>query len=82
MENAHFPDEGHDYGASKRQAVYRFFEKHLKLSRGVRWKSQEDAAMDESTVPLESHQTLQVFTKEHPVPSHALKPNSPVLLAQ
>ena len=82
VENAHFPDEGHDYGASKRQAMYRFFEKHLKLSRGVRSKSQENAAMDESTLPLESHQTLQVFPREHPVPSHALKPNSPVLLAQ
>tara|TARA_Y100001933_G_scaffold144284_1_gene142945 strand:+ start:4548 stop:5267 length:720 start_codon:yes stop_codon:yes gene_type:complete len=82
VKNAHFPDEGHDYGASKRQAMYRFFEKHLKLSRGVQWKSKEDTAMDESTVLLESHQILQVFTEKHPVPPHALKPNSPVIFSR
>lgn len=82
VENAHLPDEGHDYGVSKRQAMYRFFEKHLKLSQGLQWKNQEDATMNESTVLLESHQTLQVFTKKHPVPPHALKPNSPVTFSR
>ncbi|HBM76850.1 MAG TPA: hypothetical protein DD438_01965, partial [Verrucomicrobiales bacterium] len=60
----------------------RFFEKHLKLSQGLQWKNQEDATMNESTVLLESHQTLQVFTGKHPVPPHALKPNSPVTFSR
>lgn len=29
--NVHLPDEGHDFGYSKRKAVYQFFAKHLQL---------------------------------------------------
>ena len=32
VENAHFADEGHDYGYSKRSAVLRFFAKHWGLN--------------------------------------------------
>jgi hypothetical protein len=32
VENAHFPDEKHDYGFSKRKAVYPFMAKHLGLN--------------------------------------------------
>ncbi len=31
LQNVHLPDEGHDYGYSKRKAVYDFFVKHLAL---------------------------------------------------
>lgn len=31
VENAHFPDEGHDYGRNKRFAAYRFLAEHLGL---------------------------------------------------
>ena len=82
VENAHFPTEGHDYGSSKRQAMYRFFEKHLKLSGGTRWRTRDSSTMNEATVVLESHQALQVFTKSHPLPRHALKPNTKVPLHQ
>ena len=79
VENAHLPDEGHDYGESKRQPMYEFFARHLKLDRG-KWTTATGTRMDESTVVLESHQTLQVFTEAHPLPGHALKPNSRVTL--
>ena len=79
VENAHLPDEGHDYGESKRQPMYDFFARHLKLDRG-KWTTATGTRMDESTVVLESHQTLQVFTEAHPLPGHALKPNSKVTL--
>ena len=79
VENAHLPDEGHDYGESKRQPMYDFFARHLKLDRG-KWTTATGTRMDESTVVLESHQTLQVFTEAHPLPGHALKPNSRVTL--
>ena len=81
IENAHFPQEGHDYGASKRQAMYRFFRMHLRLSQGSRWEN-ENTTMNESSVVVESHQTLQVFTKQHPLPEHALPPNSAVTFAR
>lgn len=62
IENAHFPDEGHDYGSSKRAAVYPFFAKHLGL----------DAAMvNEAAVQVEHRSAMRVFTAEHPRPSHA-----------
>ena len=32
VENVHLPDEGHDYGMSKRKGAYQFLAKHLKLS--------------------------------------------------
>ncbi|MHC4625318.1 MAG: alpha/beta hydrolase family protein [Planctomycetota bacterium] len=32
VENLHLPDEGHDYGYSKRIGAYKFLAKHLKLS--------------------------------------------------
>ena len=32
VEYLHLPDEGHDYGISKRIGAYKFFAKHLKLS--------------------------------------------------
>jgi hypothetical protein len=35
IENVHLKDEGHDYGASKRQAAYAFLAKHLKLNGDV-----------------------------------------------
>ncbi|MCH2064478.1 MAG: acetylxylan esterase [Roseibacillus sp.] len=77
VENAHLAKEGHDYGESKRQPMYDFFARHLKL-KGGKWKTADGTKMDESKVVLESHQTLQVFTGKHPLPKHALKPNSRV----
>ena len=79
VENAHLPKENHDYGESKRQPMYDFFARHLKL-KGGKWKTADGTKMDESKVVLESHQTLQVFTEKHPLPRHALKPNSRVEL--
>jgi len=39
VENAHFTNEDHDYGFTKRQAVYRFFAKHLKMKENpALWK--------------------------------------------
>lgn len=77
VENAHLANEQHDYGPGKRQPMYEFFAKHLKLDR-TPWL--KDDKVDESTITIEPHETLQVFTKKHPLPKHALKPNSKVQL--
>ena len=74
VENLHLADEGHDYGHTKRQAVYRFFARHLGL--GV---SDESPAPDESRVTIEDKETLRVFTEAHPRPGHALVGDREVL---
>lgn len=62
VENVHLPDEGHDYGPSKRAAVYDFFARHLRLG----------APPAEDDVVLESAETLQVFSPSLPRPAHAV----------
>jgi len=54
VENAHFPDEGHDYGPSKRQACYAFLAKHLNLKK-------PDGGFDESKITIEKKEALYVF---------------------
>ena len=75
--NQHFPDEDHGYQLSKRQAMYPFMVKHLKLdATGVL-----DAAtgtFDESATVLETPVQMRVFDDQHPLPDTALKPGSRV----
>ncbi len=76
-ENAHFPNEGHGYQLSKRQAMYPFMVKHLGLDpKGV--LDPQTAAFDESKTVLETPDTMRVFDKANPLPERALKPGSPV----
>ena len=68
--NVHLADEGHDYGPSKRAAVYRFFAAQLGLN--VAAVTDRAGQIDESRVTLERAAALRVFTAEFPVPPHAL----------
>lgn len=68
--NAHFADEGHDYGPSKRAAVSRFFAAHLGLD--LSRVQGADGAIDESFVQLLDREALSVFDAEHPRPPHAV----------
>ena len=63
VENAHFADEGHDYGPSKRKAMYAFLAKHFKLPA-------ED--IDESKITVRPREELLVFSNDHPRPEAAL----------
>ena len=74
LENAHFPAEGHDYGASKRQAVYPFMAKHLKLN--IKPLLGADGKVDESFVTVEDYQYMLVFPEANPRPANAVAPNS------
>jgi hypothetical protein len=77
VENSHFADEGHGYERSKRQAMYPFMVKHLGLDpQGV--LDAETGVFDESKNVLEKPEQMRVFDQAHPLPSHALKPGSPV----
>ena len=59
VENAHFADEVHDYGPSKRQATYRFLEKHWQLNTS----KLKDASgnFDESKCVVEDYDLLKVW---------------------
>lgn len=71
VENVHLPIEGHNYGPSKRDAMYRFLAKRL----GLDLKAVEDAAgeIDESPVTLESPQELSVFAGAADLPPGACR---------
>ncbi|MDF9801184.1 dienelactone hydrolase [Catalinimonas alkaloidigena] len=67
----HLPDEGHDYGISKREGAYRFLARHLGLS--LEKITNDDGEIDERFVTVEPHQKLRVFDAEHPRPKYAVQ---------
>ena len=69
VKNIHLPEEKHDYGKSKRMALYDFVADQFKLNRKL---------ADESKVELIDPSTLFVFGKDHPAPKGLLKPNQKV----
>jgi putative membrane-bound dehydrogenase-like protein len=70
--NVHLKDEGHDYGRSKRKALYDFLVRHLGLT-----------ARDEKpeTITIESPADLSVFDGAHPLPAHAVRGSEAVAAA-
>jgi hypothetical protein len=77
VEYSHFADEGHGYQLSKRQAMYPFMVKHLKLDpKGV--LNKKTGVFDETGNRIEKVSTMRTFDEKHPIPKHALKPGSPV----
>lgn len=75
-ENVHLPLEKHDYGYSKRAAVYNFFGHHLNLRIGN--VPYDDGYKEDFIEILEADQ-LKVFTEANPMPSNALKGNQAVM---
>ena len=73
IEYLHLPDEGHDYGPSKRFGAYKFFAKHLKLSLDK--VTGPDGSIDESFVVIEEMKDMFAFNAEHPRPAYAVKPD-------
>jgi dienelactone hydrolase len=73
IENLHLPDEGHDYGPSKRIGAYKFLAKHLGLSLDK--ITGADGSIDERFVVIEKPSNMLVFTPEHPGPSQVVRTN-------
>lgn len=69
VENLHLASEGHDYGPSKREGMYKFMAKYLGLNLDAIMTP--DGRIDESNLTVDEH-LLYVFTPEHPRPSYAL----------
>jgi len=70
VENVHLASEGHDYGPSKREAMYRFMAKHLGLN--LKAVTTPDGKIDEADTTVDEG-SLAVFDAEHPRPAYALK---------
>ena len=72
VKNVHFPDEGHDYGISKRLALYDFLVQHLGLN-GNAVKNKE-GKFDESGITIEQFPAMYVFgEKGENLPTNAIK---------
>ncbi|WP_231131661.1 acetylxylan esterase [Flavobacterium hydrophilum] len=72
VENAHFAKEGHDFGVSKRMALYPFMAKYLALD--LKKVQNEKGEIDESTCVIEPYDKLYVFgNKAENLPKNALK---------
>jgi len=68
--NAHFAQEGHDYGPNKRRAMYEFLAKQFRLDlariRGT------DGQIDESKVTIEDEKSMMTFDQSFPFPKGTL----------
>ncbi len=68
--NVHLADEGHDYGPSKRAALYRFVADKFGLNLAA--VQSADGKIDEGRVTTEKPAQLRVFGADYPIPHHAL----------
>ena len=76
VENAHFAAEKHDYGYSKRAAMYNFFAHHLKLNAGkVSWTP----TVNEDFVTILPPDQLRIYSDKNPMPADALKGNKAIM---
>lgn len=76
VENVHLAAEKHDYGYSKRAAMYNFFSHHLKLNAGaVNWTP----TVNEDFVTILPPDQLRVFTMDNPIPANALKGDKAIM---
>lgn len=75
--NVHLADEGHDYGPSKRAAMYRFLTERFELDTADGLVS-TDGKFDESGVTVEKADLMRVFQDGYPLPSHAFRSASAV----
>jgi dienelactone hydrolase len=71
VENVHLATEGHDYGISKRMAMYDFMARHLGLNLNA--IKDKTGKIDESKVTIENYEALLVFGKEGKLPPNAVK---------
>jgi dienelactone hydrolase len=71
VENVHLENEAHDYGISKRKAMYDFMARHLHLDLNA--AKNKSGEVDETKVTIEDYRDLLVFGLEGKLPENALK---------
>jgi uncharacterized protein len=70
VENVHLPNEKHDYGPSKRNAMYAFMAKYLKM----------DIKRLKEPATILTQADLTVFDQQHPLPANAIKGDEAVMV--
>lgn len=71
LTNVHLPNEKHDFGFSKRKAVYAFFAKHLNLN--LKAIQSTDGSIIDTTITLEPENAFYVFgDKGEQLPANAV----------
>ena len=76
VENVHLANEGHDYGYSKRIAVYPFLAKHLNLS--LEKVMTDKGSISEDNIVIETRDQMIVFNQDHPLPPYIIKSNEDI----
>jgi hypothetical protein len=72
VKNVHLPQEGHDYGFSKRKALYEFISRHFNLP--MESLLDKEGRINEGKVTLEKESALYVFgEKGEALPAHAVR---------
>lgn len=72
VQNVHLPNDGHDYGPSKRLPTYDFLAKHFQLDR--RRILNKAGQVDESRVTIEPKEALYVFGNNgEKLPANAIR---------
>lgn len=72
VKNIHLPDEGHDYGFSKRKASYDFIAEKFNLNAEI--LKNKEGQYDESTITLEAEWQMYAFGKNgENLPANAIK---------
>lgn len=77
LEAVHLANEKHDYGPSKRKAMYAFMAKHLKLD--LKAVTDKDGQVDEEPAKVLEQKDLAVFDASHPRPANAVMGDEAVL---
>ncbi|MCE6990242.1 S9 family peptidase [Dyadobacter sp. CY323] len=77
LEGVHLADEKHDFGPSKRKAMYGFIAKHLGLDLKAIKDSHGD--IDESPAKVLESKDLEVFNEAHPRPANAVMGDEAVM---
>ncbi|HEX6181841.1 MAG TPA: acetylxylan esterase [Chitinophagaceae bacterium] len=72
VKNIHFDNEGHDYGPSKRKAMYEFIATHFRFD--IKRIQDSQGNIDETKVNIEPQASLYVFgEKGEKLPANAVK---------
>lgn len=79
VENAHFAHEGHDYGPSKRAAMYPFMAHHLGLD--ITQVYNEHGVIDESVIHILPNDNLRIFPTLTDRPANELPDVAAVIAA-
>ena len=70
IENVHLGQEGHDYGLSKRLAMYDFVARHFNLDANI--IKDGNGTFDESKITIESAENMYAFGKDRILPKNAV----------